>query len=134
VTVVLLAIGKRELECFRDDVDVARGVVSHPAQIEAREHAERLHQDGALRPRRLAEDVSASKRHGERRLGMRTECRKVARAQETAEALGERSDHGGDGAAIETLAGGGGARGAVGATARSRFRAATAPSWRRPPG
>ena len=63
---------RSELERFRDHVDVARGVVAHRPQVEARQHPERLHQHGALRPCGLAEDLAARER--DRHRSARSAC------------------------------------------------------------
>ena len=88
------------------------------AQVDGGEHAQRLHEDRALRPRRLAQDLASLEGRPEWSLEGGPVTRKVAGAQEPAQALRESADEGGDVAAIEAPARGGDARLAMAAALR----------------
>ena len=104
VAVVALAIGEGQLERLGHDVDVARRVVPHRAQVERREDGEGLHEHGALRPRALPQDLAPRERRAERRLEGRAVLRQIGRAQQAAHALGEAADGRRNVAAVEPLA------------------------------
>ena len=86
-------------------MDVASGVVAERAQIEGCEHAERLHEHGALGPRRLAQDLPAREGRAHRRFEPGSVAGQIRGAQKPSDALGEPADRRRESvAAIETLA------------------------------
>ena len=60
ITVVLVAIGKGQLQCLGDHVDVVRRQVPHRLDIETFQEAQGLAEHGALRPRPTLADGVAS--------------------------------------------------------------------------
>ena len=108
VAIEVIPVCERQLERLRDGVDVLRGVVAHPLEIEAPQERERLEEDRPLTPEPGLEDLEGamSSREAAARGSFHatTVARQVRFGQDAAGLLNGPGDALGDVTAIEAIA------------------------------
>ena len=106
VTVIGLAVGRRQLDRLGHLVDVGRRVVAEGVQLAPVEEVELLQQHGTLGPRPAAEDVDVAEAGPDRRLNADPEGGHVLGPQQAAGLAVVAVDGGGDFAAVKGVADG----------------------------
>ena len=108
VAIEVIPVRERQLERLRDGVDVLRGVVAHPLEIEAPKERERLEEDRPLAPEPGLEDLEGAmpSREAAARGSFHatTVARQVRFGQDAAGLLNGPGDALGDVTAIEAIA------------------------------